>query len=167
MKVSMFVYLIHLLAFSTVRAIQWRTLIGPSRYPLSEDDLRFSKRLNSVRKDVECLVGILKTRFRILSLAMPYQKQERMDYVFFTCCILHNMLHTFDGMDDLQEDVNWVGSAELQNTREHNKDSSSVGTKDVNDKVQVEKGHTLLRNHLMTNFSYLQKRKKDIACLSR
>ncbi|CAN0213958.1 unnamed protein product, partial [Pylaiella littoralis] len=101
----------------------WRMLIEPSKYPLSEADLLFSKRLESVRKDVECFFGILKMRFRILKLAMTYQKQERLDYVFFTCCILHNMLHTHDGMGGLEEDVNWVGSAELQNTSGHNLDS--------------------------------------------
>ncbi|CAM9749108.1 unnamed protein product, partial [Ectocarpus fasciculatus] len=74
----------------------WQILIEPSKYPLSENDLLFSKRLESVRKDVECFFGILKGRFRILKLAMAYQSQERIDNVFFTCCILHNMLHTFD-----------------------------------------------------------------------
>ncbi|CAM9101396.1 unnamed protein product, partial [Pylaiella littoralis] len=112
---------------------KWRTLIEPTKYPITEEDIRFSGRLESVRKDVECFFGILKARFRILKLAMTYQKQERLDYVFFTCCILHNMLHTYDGMDNLEENVNWVGSAELRNTWEHNVDSSSVGTKDVND----------------------------------
>lgn len=121
--------------------MQWRMLIEPSKYPLSEADSLFSKRLESVRKDVECFFGILKMRFRILELAMTYQKQERLDYVFFTCCILHNMLHTHDGMDGLEKTVNWVGSAELQNTSGHNLDSSSVGTKDVNDKPQVEATH--------------------------
>ena len=71
--------------------------------------------------------------FRILKLAMTYQQQKRIDYVFFTCCILHNMLHTYDGMDGLEENVNWVGSAELQNTWEHHPDSSSVGAKEFNE----------------------------------
>ncbi|CAN0345009.1 unnamed protein product, partial [Pylaiella littoralis] len=86
---------------------KWRTLIEPTKYPITEEDIRFSGRLESVRKDVECFFGILKARFRILKLAMTYQKQERLDYVFFTCCILHNMLHTYDGMDNLEENVNW------------------------------------------------------------
>lgn len=48
---------------------------------------------------------------------------------FFACCVLNNMLHTFDGMDDPEESVNWVGSAvpELQSTREHNVDSARLG----------------------------------------
>lgn len=142
-------------------------LIGPSKYPLSESDLLFSKRLESVRKDVECFFGILKARFRILKLAMTYQQQKRIDYVFFTCCILHNMLHTYDGMDDLEEDVNWVGSAELRSTWEHNRDPTSVGAKDVNQKQEIETGHTLLKRKLTTSFMYRKKVKKDIVWLSR
>ena len=44
----------------------------PSKYPLSESDLLFSKRPESVRKYVECFFGILKIRFRIPKLAMTY-----------------------------------------------------------------------------------------------
>ena len=122
----------------------------PSKYPLSESDLLFSKRLESVRKDVECFFGMQKSRFRIHKLAMAYQKQERTDNVFFTCCILHNMLHTFDGMDKLG-DTNWVGSAGLKNTWEDKLevDSSSVGAKDINEKPQVEAGHAV-RKRLLT-----------------
>lgn len=146
---------------------QWRTLIEPTKYPSTDVDLRFSGRLESVRKDVECFFGILKIRFRILKLAMHYQTQERLDYVFFTCCILHNMLHTYDGMDNLEEDVNWVGSAELRNTWEHHVDNSSVGTKDVNEKPQVETGHAGLKKKLITNYTYRLLHKKDVVWLSR
>ena len=52
---------------------QWEILMELSKYPLSESDLLFSKKLESVRKDVECFFGILKGRFRTLELA--YQKQ--------------------------------------------------------------------------------------------
>ena len=51
---------LHPLFFSFVCSIQWETLIERSKYPLSEGDLLFSKRLESVRKDVECFFGILK-----------------------------------------------------------------------------------------------------------
>ncbi|CAN0370454.1 unnamed protein product, partial [Ectocarpus fasciculatus] len=95
---------------------KWQILMEPTKYPLSENDLLFSKRLESVRKDVECFFGILKGRFRILKLAMAYHEQERIDNVFFTCCILHNMLHTFDGMDELVENTHWVSSAGVGTT---------------------------------------------------
>ena len=99
--------------------------MAPSKYLLSESDLLSSKELESARKDMECFFDILKIRFRILKLAVTYQQQKRIDYMFFACSILHNMLHTYDGMDGLEESMNWVGSIELQNTWEHHPDSRS------------------------------------------
>ena len=146
---------------------QWKILIEPSKQPMTVADILFSKWLESVRKDVECFFGILKVRFRILKLAMTFQTQKAIDNVFFTCCILHNMLHTYDGMDGLEEDVNWVGSAELQETWEHNEDITSVGSKDVNEKEQTESGHHERRVQLMTSFMYRKQIKKDVVWLSR
>ncbi|CAB1100705.1 unnamed protein product [Ectocarpus sp. CCAP 1310/34] len=65
------------------------------------------------------LLGILKGRFRILKLRMPYHKREYIDNIFFTCCILHNMLHTFDGLDVFEENTDWPGSAGHLDAREH------------------------------------------------
>ena len=119
-----------------------------------------------MRKDVECFFGMLKICFRILKLAMTYQQQKRIDYVF-TCCILHNIHHTYDGMDGLKENVNWVGSAELQNAWEHHPDSSSVEAKDFNEKSQIEARHALLKRQLATSFMFRKKQKRDIFLLSR
>ncbi|CAB1104238.1 unnamed protein product [Ectocarpus sp. CCAP 1310/34] len=134
----------------------WQILIEPSKNPLSENDLLFSKRLES-------------GRVRTLKLAMVYQSQERIDNVFFTCCILHNMLHTFDGIDQLVENTNWVSSAGVGATlaTEPESDCGSVGTKDVNDQPQLEIGHTVRKRQLTTSFAYRKKHKKDIVWLSR
>ncbi|CAB1116194.1 unnamed protein product [Ectocarpus sp. CCAP 1310/34] len=137
----------------------------PTEYPLSEKDILFSKRLESVRKDVECFFGILKGRFRILKLAMAYPEQERIDNVFFTCCILHNMLHTFDGMDQVMGNTHWVSSAGAGTgvATEQEADSSSVGAKDTNER----EGHGERKRKLNTSFAYRKKHKKDIVWLSR
>ncbi|CAN0414918.1 unnamed protein product, partial [Ectocarpus sp. 12 AP-2014] len=95
---------------------KWQILMELTKCPLSENNLLFSKRLKSVRKDVECFFGIPKGRFRMLTLAMAYQEQERIDNVFFTCRILDNMLHTFDGMDEPVENTHWVSSAGVGTT---------------------------------------------------
>ncbi|CAN0019648.1 unnamed protein product [Pylaiella littoralis] len=71
----------------------WVTLMAPSKYPGDVDDATFSEMPKSVRKDVECFFGILKGRFRILKLRLAYHCREDIDNIFFTCCILHNMLH--------------------------------------------------------------------------
>lgn len=67
------------------------------------------KWLESVRKDVECFFGRVKGRFRILKLPLLFRSQGDIDNMFFTCCILHKMLHSFDGLGELEEDVHWAG----------------------------------------------------------
>ena len=52
----------------------------------------WSEWLESIRKDVECCFGILKTRFRILLDSLKYHKEKDITAIFKTCCILHNML---------------------------------------------------------------------------
>ena len=56
--------------------------------------------MESERKHVECAFGILKGRFRILKLPIQIHDFNEIDYVFHTCCILHNMCLEFDGQDD-------------------------------------------------------------------
>lgn len=51
-----------------------------------------------------------KGRFRCLKLPIYYQDKKSIDNMFFTCCILHNMLLTNDGYDKKwEDDVNWAG----------------------------------------------------------
>ena len=58
------------------------------------------------------MFGILKERFRCLKLPIYLHDNNVIDNMFFTCCILHNMLSTEDGYDRRWEDgVNWAGQA--------------------------------------------------------
>lgn len=61
--------------------------------------------MESVRKDVECTFGSLKARFRILRNPIEYHDQSCIDNVFFTCCIIHNILLTIDGLDSRWENL--------------------------------------------------------------
>ncbi|CAN0386644.1 unnamed protein product, partial [Pylaiella littoralis] len=97
---------------------KWNTLMAPTKYAIEKGDTVFSNRLESSRKDVECYFGIVKGRFRINKLAIPYHKKEDIDNVFFTCCILHNMLHSYDNKGEMGEEPNWAGSAGLHNAWE-------------------------------------------------
>ena len=59
---------------------------------------------------MECVFGILKGRFRCLKLPILYQSKRCIDNMFFTCCVLHNMLLQYDGLDVRWEsDANWIG----------------------------------------------------------
>lgn len=71
----------------------------------------WSKRLESVRKDIECFFGRLKGRFRLFKTGVVFQKREKIDNAWFTACIIHNMLHAFDGLANLEKDMDWAGKA--------------------------------------------------------
>ncbi|CAN0130248.1 unnamed protein product, partial [Discosporangium mesarthrocarpum] len=66
----------------------------PLKSVLTVAELKWSTRLESVWKDVECFFGRLKGRFRILKMPL----MEKIDSIFFVCCILQNILHAYDGL---------------------------------------------------------------------
>ena len=47
---------------------------------------------------MECTFGILKGRWRILKTGVRLQSKKRIDSVFYTCCVLHNMLMEYDNI---------------------------------------------------------------------
>lgn len=158
------------LLFPRVPHEQWVTLIAPSKYPSSVDESDFSSMLESVRKDVECFFGILKGRFRILKLRMGYHSREDIDNIFFTCCILHNMLHSFDGMNVFEENVDWAGSAGLHDPKDHAPDTdfTSVGARTAADPEAYSWNpqHAKLKGELIESFGY-RKKAGDISWLCR
>lgn len=80
--------------------LPWSVLVPPSKHSTTYAELRFSKWLESLRKDVECTFGIMKGRFRILKTGIPLHGVEACDRVWTTCCALHNF---FLGEDNLDE----------------------------------------------------------------
>ena len=70
----------------------------PIKYPSSEAELRWSKWIEALRKDVECAFGIMKGRFRILKTGIRLHGTEAVDDLWATCCALHNMLLEADGL---------------------------------------------------------------------
>lgn len=71
---------------------RWRILQCPLKHSANMKECLHSKWLESVRKDVECAFGILKTRFRCLKLPSRFHNLQVVENIFVTCCILHNML---------------------------------------------------------------------------
>jgi DDE superfamily endonuclease len=78
--------------------LQWSTSVPPFKDSCSRKEVRFSKWLESLRKDVECTFGILKSRWRILKTGIRLHNTEVADRVWVTCCALHNMLLDVDGL---------------------------------------------------------------------
>ena len=59
--------------------------------------MRFSNKLESVRKDVEGVSGILKVRFRFLKTFNLLCRQDSIDNGFVMYCILNNIMLCHDG----------------------------------------------------------------------
>ncbi|CAM9292724.1 unnamed protein product, partial [Discosporangium mesarthrocarpum] len=55
----------------------------------------------------------LKCHWRILKLPLQFHTGEVNDEIFITCCTLQNMLHAWDGLDQLEGDGDWTGGNEM------------------------------------------------------
>ena len=89
---------------------KWRCLQCPLKHSAIPREALWSEWAETVRKDVECVFGVLKGRFRCLKLPIYYHDKVTIDNMFYCCCILHNILLHFDGLDvRWEENVNYIG----------------------------------------------------------
>ena len=79
--------------------LRWSITVPPFKVTNVESELRWSKWLESMRKDVECTFGIMKGRWRILKTGIRIKGVDSVDKVWLTCCALHNWLLDIDGLD--------------------------------------------------------------------
>ena len=96
--------------------LDWSVTVPPMKDPETYPELRWSKWLESMRKDVECVFGILKGRFRILKTGIRLHGVEAADKIWMTCCALHNFLLEEDGLDKEWENgvpSDWEGNLGL------------------------------------------------------
>ena len=84
--------------------LNWSCTVPPFGVSNNINEIRWSKWLKSMRKDVECTFGILKGRWRILKSGVRLHGVDAVDSVWFTCCALHNWLLEVDGLTE-----EWVG----------------------------------------------------------
>ena len=66
--------------------------IFPTKNSFLSDVISWSRRIESVRKDIETVFGRLKIRFQILNKPILVQSREKIDSIFRCCCLLHNMI---------------------------------------------------------------------------
>lgn len=78
--------------------LAWSCTIPPLKNAVSVSEMKWSKMLESARKDVECTFGILKGRFRIFKAPLRVHGTDAVDNIWCTCCALHNMLLDVDGL---------------------------------------------------------------------
>jgi Plant transposon protein len=80
---------------------RWPCLISPVKSGIAGSPvMKWSAKVESVRKDIEGVFGILKSRFRFLKNFINLHQQSAIDNAFVTCCMLHNMLLKVDGYLD-------------------------------------------------------------------
>jgi len=73
--------------------LTWLTMICPNaHFDSTSLEGFFSTNLESMRKDVECMFGILKKRWRVLNNGILFCDIDVCNKVFTTCCCLHNFL---------------------------------------------------------------------------
>ena len=73
--------------------LRWPILVCPYQSAhLASLEGYFSSNLESVRKDVECVFGILKKRSKMLEYGIRFRNIRTVEKVFIVCCILHNMM---------------------------------------------------------------------------
>ena len=98
-------------------------------------------------------------RLRILKLPLYFRHKTDVDNVWFTCCILHNLLYEFDWLGNIEADVPWSGEDGLHDAwiADPETDVSTVGVRTESigeEKTERESKHDLLRKALIESFVY-------------
>ena len=84
--------------------LKFACFICPQLQRCESSAVYWSELLESVRKDIECVFGILKARFRILKMQLEVKYASTIEAIFQCCCILHNILLVHDGLDTKYND---------------------------------------------------------------
>ncbi|KAL3797257.1 hypothetical protein HJC23_004549 [Cyclotella cryptica] len=84
--------------------LRWPELVCPYKHePVASKKGFFSSKIESVRKDVECVFGILKKRWKILDYGIRFSNMQVVEKVFVVCCMLHNFM--LSEMESKESDV--------------------------------------------------------------
>ena len=85
-----------------------------------------------------------------------------MDNVYFTRCILHNMLLVFDGLDVLETGVDWAGAdgSTDKDVRPLPSETSTSGVGQSAETVEVDSTFVAFRDQLEGHFIYKANRRE-------
>jgi hypothetical protein len=133
-----------------------------------------------VRKDVECVFGRMKMRFRCLLNPIFLKSIDDIDNLFFCAAIFHNMLLAWDGFDTQYDDVLWGEDIEddepkqdsgmlsrVQQRADAATDLTFVGNlrdqspaKDGEEEQEISPNFNATREALVNHFTYLWDNKR-------
>ena len=72
--------------------VRWKCLQCGLRSSSDDDYIDWRRRMESVRKDIECYFGRLKQRFKILKIPNLFKSKKKIDDMIFTIVAIQNML---------------------------------------------------------------------------
>ena len=145
---------------------QWRCLQGPLKVASGDDATAWNERLESVRKAVECVFGILKKRFRILRNDFECSDPEDIAATFKACCALHNILLRHDKRDKHghgNTGADWLPATRAKERLDTEAERSKHvvrGPRNVGHGGQREPGHAVLRERLIAHFGQAMRRRE-------
>lgn len=157
---------------------KWECMQPPPSTCTSQTEVIFREVLESARKTTECVIGILKARFRILRNPIRVHSRENITNILYTCAILHNMLLDYDGFDKLWTEDDWLTNDPVDSDNENsdqdqpNKEKKRFMIRpdrlqeyhlpepESDVPAQVESGHFRLKQDLITNLKHLWDRGK-------
>tara|TARA_B110000046_G_scaffold90116_1_gene98147 strand:- start:388 stop:1953 length:1566 start_codon:yes stop_codon:yes gene_type:complete len=142
----------------------WRCLQSPLSIASGDDATAWNERLESVRKAVECVFGILKKRFRILRNDFECQDPNQIAYTFRACCALHNILLKRNGQHmHGSRSHDWLPArmARARDDLEQARCKHVVrGPRNVGVTSQREPGHAVLREQLIMHYNQMRQRRE-------
>jgi len=140
---------------------RWRVLMSADKNWSEPKNFQWAKRLESLRKDVECVNGHLKARFKILQAGIRIHDIAKVGMIVHTCIALHNFLL-------LEDDRRQNFSGVVEKTREYESSNAALfqelETEYENEELEQQRlkrgdkeeaGFRPLREKLVEHYDYL------------
>lgn len=122
--------------------LNWSCTVPPFKMTLNQWEAKWSKWLESMRKDVECCFGILKGRWRVLKAGVRSHGTASCDKIWLTCCAFHNMLLDVDGLD-----VGWQNSVDASSASRWQRSAGNFDDSDIPAPIRRLHGRLGIQNH--------------------
>ena len=136
---------------------RWKTLIAPWKVEVDTSRVKWSTRLESVRKIVECLFGRLKRRWGILKKPLTVASEEWVWAMWQELLTWHNMLLKYDGYTALGDGDDDFIPAPINDDDIRAANRAELALLDVDDD-DYENGFDELRMQLVTHYKVQRER---------
>jgi len=151
---------------------KWKCLMTGDNSWSEKPNVAWRAMLESLRKDVECVNGILKARWKILQSGIRLHEGSAVQQVVHTCVALHNMLLDANGLDErfdhAEEPTVQMDRAEADRFRQLEKDfaAEEIAEGMKRKGAEEEEGFKPRRKRLIEHFTYKRGR-REIKWMSR